>query len=101
MTYQTLLFDIRDGIATVTVNRPDKLNALNDQVMAELGDAVERITATPVAPSSPARGQRRSSPAPTSQTCRVRDRSTEKRAPCAVRACCGGSRRAASPSSRR
>ena len=47
MTYQTLLFDIRDGIAVVTVNRPDKLNALNDQVMAELGDAVERIATTP------------------------------------------------------
>lgn len=43
MSYQTLLFDIRDGIAFVTVNRPDKLNALNDQVMAELADAAERI----------------------------------------------------------
>src|SRR5213593_4298174 len=43
MTYQTLLFEIRDGIAFVTVNRPDKLNALNDQVMLELGDAAERI----------------------------------------------------------
>src|SRR5689334_2681852 len=44
MTYQTLLFDVRDGIAVITVNRPDKLNALNDQVVAELGDAAERIT---------------------------------------------------------
>ncbi|HEX9349435.1 MAG TPA: enoyl-CoA hydratase-related protein, partial [Gemmatimonadales bacterium] len=43
MTYQTLLFEIRDGVAFVTVNRPDKLNALNDQVMLELGDAAERI----------------------------------------------------------
>src|SRR6266852_1645985 len=43
MTYQTLLFDIRDGIAFVTINRPDKLNALNDQVMGELGQAAERI----------------------------------------------------------
>lgn len=47
MSYETLLFDIRDGVATVTVNRPDKLNALNDQVMAELGDAAERITTAP------------------------------------------------------
>ena len=47
MTYQTLLFDIRDGIAFVTVNRPDKLNALNDQVMAELADVAERIATTP------------------------------------------------------
>lgn len=43
MTYQTLLFETRDGIAFVTVNRPDKLNALNDQVMLELADAAERI----------------------------------------------------------
>jgi enoyl-CoA hydratase len=39
-----LLFDVRDGIAFVTINRPDKLNALNDQVMAELGQAADRIT---------------------------------------------------------
>jgi enoyl-CoA hydratase len=44
MAYQTLLFEIRDGIAFVTINRPDKLNALNDQVVAELGQAAERIT---------------------------------------------------------
>ena len=43
MTYQTLLFDVRDGVAFVTINRPDKLNALNDQVMTELGHAAERI----------------------------------------------------------
>jgi len=43
MTYQTLLFEIRDGIAFVTINRPDKLNALNDHVMLELADAAERI----------------------------------------------------------
>ncbi|NOT07409.1 MAG: enoyl-CoA hydratase [Gemmatimonadales bacterium] len=43
MTYSTLLFDVRDGIATVTVNRPDKLNALNDAVITELGEAAARI----------------------------------------------------------
>jgi len=43
MDYQTLLFDIKDGIAFITINRPDKLNALNDQVMLELADAAERI----------------------------------------------------------
>ena len=35
--YNTLLLDLRDGIAIVTVNRPDKLNALNDEVITELG----------------------------------------------------------------
>src|SRR5438046_3956253 len=43
MTYQTLLLEIHDAIAFVTVNRPDKLNALNDQVMLELGKAAEQI----------------------------------------------------------
>src|SRR5579864_2126033 len=32
-----------DGIATVTVNRPDKLNALNRDTMGELGDAFARV----------------------------------------------------------
>src|SRR5256885_8419847 len=43
MTYQTLLFEVRDGVAVITINRPDKLNALNDQVMAELADVAERL----------------------------------------------------------
>src|SRR3989441_4419290 len=43
MSYQTLLFDLRDAIAFITINRPDKLNALNDQVVDELADAAERV----------------------------------------------------------
>ena len=43
MNYQTILFEVKDGIAFITINRPDKLNALNDQVMLELADAAERI----------------------------------------------------------
>ena len=39
----SLLFELTDGIARITVNRPDKLNALNAIVIAELGDAVTRI----------------------------------------------------------
>src|SRR5215217_7163370 len=39
----TLTFDLTDGIARVTINRPDKLNALNAIVIAELADAVTRI----------------------------------------------------------
>jgi enoyl-CoA hydratase len=39
----TLTFDLTDGIARLTINRPDKLNALNAIVIAELGDAVTRV----------------------------------------------------------
>ena len=43
MTYSTLKFDVQDGIAVITVNRPDKLNALNDAVIGELGAATTRL----------------------------------------------------------
>jgi len=36
MPYALLQLDISDRIATVTINRPDKLNALNDQMMGEI-----------------------------------------------------------------
>src|SRR5204863_8928982 len=43
MPYETLLFDLRDAIAFISINRPDKLNALNNQVVDELADAAERV----------------------------------------------------------
>ncbi|MGI3167881.1 enoyl-CoA hydratase-related protein [Pseudooceanicola sp. C21-150M6] len=42
MTYQTITLDIADDIATITLNRPDKYNALNSQMRAELTDAVRK-----------------------------------------------------------
>src|SRR5260370_29823360 len=43
MSYQTLLFEIKDGVALIIINRPVKLNALNDQVVDELADAAQRV----------------------------------------------------------
>ena len=40
MTYETVLYDVRDGVATVTLNRPDRLNAWTSRLGAELGDAM-------------------------------------------------------------
>lgn len=47
MSYQTLLLEIRDGIGFLTINRPDKLNALNDTVVAELHEAAKALKAHP------------------------------------------------------
>jgi enoyl-CoA hydratase len=41
MPYETISLAVVDRIATITVNRPDKLNALNDRVITELGDAID------------------------------------------------------------
>lgn len=43
MSYQTLLCERREGIAYVTINRPEKLNALNRTVMEELRACFESI----------------------------------------------------------
>lgn len=45
MQFQFLQVDVAERIATITVNRPDKLNALNDATMDELGRAIEKVRA--------------------------------------------------------
>jgi enoyl-CoA hydratase len=48
MRYENVLFEAdAGGIALITVNRPDKLNALSGAVVAELQDAFERIENDP------------------------------------------------------
>jgi len=36
MAYETILFDISDGVATITLNRPDKMNSFNEKMHEEL-----------------------------------------------------------------
>lgn len=41
--YQTLLTALEENILTVTINRPDKLNAINELVMTEIGKVMEDV----------------------------------------------------------
>jgi len=43
MKLETLIVDIQDKIAIVTVNRPSALNAINDKVMTELNEVFSSI----------------------------------------------------------
>ncbi len=47
MAYETLLYEVKDGIAYVTINRPKVLNALNDTVITELGQVFTAIKDDP------------------------------------------------------
>jgi 2-(1,2-epoxy-1,2-dihydrophenyl)acetyl-CoA isomerase len=42
MHYETITYELSDGVATVTLNRPQVMNALNTQMRAEISDAVTR-----------------------------------------------------------
>ena len=42
MRYDDILYDVTDGAATITINRPDKMNAFRGQTCEELIDAFNR-----------------------------------------------------------
>jgi len=45
MSYETILYSVEDGIATITLNRPDRMNAFTGQMMLEMIDAFDVIDA--------------------------------------------------------
>ena len=47
MTYENILVDTNEAIATITFNRPKALNALNAALLAELTEAVDAISRDP------------------------------------------------------
>jgi enoyl-CoA hydratase/carnithine racemase len=45
MDYEQILYDVKEGILTLTLNRPDRLNAVTPKMLAELVDAFGRADA--------------------------------------------------------
>jgi enoyl-CoA hydratase/carnithine racemase len=45
MTYQTIGYDVEDGILTLTLSRPERLNAFTHEMMREMIDAFDRADA--------------------------------------------------------
>src|SRR5712671_3203487 len=45
MDYEHILVEVEDGVGIATLNRPDKLNAMNRRLSSELHDAVKRFEA--------------------------------------------------------
>ena len=45
MSYSTILYDVNESILTITLNRPDILNAFNTSMLSEIIDALDRADA--------------------------------------------------------
>jgi len=43
--YESILYDVKDRIATITINRPEQLNTWNDMVAIEVYEAMQRAGA--------------------------------------------------------
>ncbi len=46
-SYETIIWDVRDRVATITLNRPDRMNAMNQTLKDELREAWRRVKADP------------------------------------------------------
>lgn len=47
MSFETILYDVTDNLATITLNRPDKLNAFNDLMIGETTKALKTAVRDP------------------------------------------------------
>lgn len=47
MTYTTILLEKNDGVATLVLNRPDRLNAINQTMLREIDRALDEVEADP------------------------------------------------------
>ena len=45
MSYETILYEVNDNVLTLTLNRPDRLNAFNGLMLKELLDALDKADA--------------------------------------------------------
>ena len=43
MSYETLSLAIENRVATITINRPKMMNAFNEQLIWDMGDATEQV----------------------------------------------------------
>ena len=58
--FETIRYESNDGVAAITLARPDKRNAMNSRMFAELGDAAERAASDHAVRAVLIRGEDRS-----------------------------------------
>jgi len=47
MSYETISLDVENKVATITINRPKMMNAFNEQLIWDMGDATEKVKNDP------------------------------------------------------
>ncbi len=47
MSYEAILYDVEQGVATITLNKPERMNAFDDQMLGEWHDAISNADRDP------------------------------------------------------